>query len=63
MADEPKHWISGAVKRPGALRSALHVPAGKNIPASKLAEAARSKNPRIRKQATLAETFKNMRHK
>jgi hypothetical protein len=60
---EKKDWISGAVKRPGALRAALKVPAGKNIPASKLAEAARSKNPRMRRMASLAETFKHMRHK
>jgi len=31
-----KNWIAGAIKKPGALHSALGVPQGKNIPASKL---------------------------
>ena len=60
-----KHWMADAVKpsHRGALRSALHVPAGKKIPASKLASAERSKNPHMRKMASLAETFDKYRGK
>ena len=41
----------------GALHRSLKVPAGEKIPATKLAVALRSRNPRIKKMATLAETF------
>lgn len=58
-----KHWMAGAVKRPGALRAALHVPAGKNIPAAKIAQAAQSNNPRVRKMASLAQVFAKTRTK
>jgi hypothetical protein len=56
-------WIQGAIKRPGALHRALHVPEGEKIPAKKMAKAEHSENPRIRKEANLAETLKGMRHK
>ncbi len=58
---EKKHWMQGAVKHPGGLHRALGVPLDKNIPRSKIEEAARSKNPRIRKMASLAETFAKAR--
>jgi hypothetical protein len=53
------NWMAGAVKHPGALHKMLHVPAGKKIPAGKLAKAARSSNPLERKRASLAKTFKH----
>lgn len=31
------NWIAGSIKKPGALHSALGVPQGQKIPASKLA--------------------------
>ena len=52
-----KNWIAGAIKHPGALHKTLGVPAGKKIPASKLAEAARSSNPTTRRRAALAKTL------
>jgi hypothetical protein len=55
-------WIKGAIKRPGALHRALHVPAGEKIPAKKLAKAAHSKNERVRHEATLAKTLKGFHH-
>ena len=58
-----KHWIKSAIKRPGALHRALHVPQGEKIPADKLAKAKNSKNPRIRHEANLAETLKGMHPK
>ena len=59
---EKKGWTGDLDIAKGGLHRSLHIPADQKIPAARLAEAARSKNPRIRKQATLAETFKNMRH-
>jgi len=56
-----RNWIKGAIKHPGALHKQLGVPAGKKIPAAKLAAAARSKNPTERRRANLAKTLKGMR--
>jgi hypothetical protein len=53
-------WIQKAIKKPGALRSALGVKAGKTIPAKKLASAA--KKPGVMGQrARLAQTLKKMK--
>lgn len=60
MARGGRKWIQGAIKHPGALHRDLGVPQGKKIPASKLAKAAHSKNPTIRKRAALAKTLKGM---
>ena len=57
-----KHWIKGAIKRPGALHRALGVPEGEKIPEKKLAKAGHSDNPRLRKEAALAKTLKGMHH-
>ena len=53
-------WISKAIKKPGALRSALGVKAGKTIPAKKLAAAAK-KPGKLGQRARLAETLKGMK--
>jgi hypothetical protein len=55
-----KHWIQDMHMRKGALHKSLHVAEGKKIPASKLEKAEHSKNPTIRREAHLAETFKKM---
>lgn len=52
------NWIAGAIKKPGQLHRDLGVPQGQKIPASKLAAAAKSSNPTIRKRAILAKTLK-----
>lgn len=57
------NWMSGAVKKPGALHAALGVPKGQKIPASKLAAAAHSSNPKTRQRAALAQTFKKSAQK
>lgn len=54
------NWIAGAVKHPGALHRQLGVPQGQKIPAAKLATAARSGDPTLRRRASLAETFRQM---
>lgn len=54
-----KKWIQGAIKHPGALHKEMGVPAGKKIPAGKLAKAAHAKG-KLGKRARLAETLKSM---
>lgn len=56
-------WIQSAIKHPGSLHKALHVPEGKNIPSGKLAKAAHSENPALAKKANLAKTLKAMHRK
>ena len=53
-------WIQKAIKAPGALRKALRVPEGKNIPSGKLQKAAHSENPTLAKRANLAMTLKKL---
>ena len=55
-----KNWISGAIKKPGALHEELHVPKGKKIPEKKLEKAEKSGGKRG-KRARLAETLKHLR--
>ena len=52
-------WIQKAIKKPGALRKALGVKAGKTIPAGKLAAAAK-KPGKMAQRARLAQTLKKL---
>ncbi len=63
MAAKKKNWIAGAVKHKGALHRELGVPEGEKIPAKKMAKAAKSKNPKIKKQVALAKTLGKLRKK
>lgn len=54
-------FIKKAIKHPGALHRELGVPEGENIPAKKMAKAAKSKSPKIRKQVALAKTLERMK--
>jgi len=58
------HWMQGVAEHmhKGALHRALGVPAGDKIPQSKLAEGARSRSPKIRKEVGLAKAFASGRH-
>ena len=58
-----KNWIAGAIKHKGALHKELGVKQGEKIPESKLKKAERSKNPKLRKRANLAETLKGFKKK
>lgn len=53
-------WIQNAIKKPGALRSALKVKKGQTIPAKKLAAAAK-KPGKMGQRARLAQTLKGMK--
>ena len=57
-----KNWIAGAIKKPGALRKALGAKAGKNIPAGKLAKAAKA-GGKLGQRARLAQTLKGIKKK
>ena len=52
-------WIQNAIKKPGALRSALGVKEGKTIPAGKLAKAAKAPG-KMGQRARLAQTLKKL---
>lgn len=56
-----KNWIKEATKNKGGLHRSTGTPMGEKIPASKLAKAARSKSPRVRKEVTLAKTLAKVR--
>jgi len=60
-AKKDKKWIQGMDLKKGALRSELGVKKGKKIPAKKLAKAAKSSNPLLKKRAVLAENFRKMK--
>ena len=55
-----KNWIAGAIKKPGALRSALGAKPGQPIPAKKLAAAAK-KPGKMGQRARLAQTLKGLK--
>ena len=57
-----KHWIAGAIKKPGALRKELHIKKGEKIPASKLNSAAKKKG-KEGQRARLAKTLRKIGHK
>lgn len=57
-------WVKDAFSHnKGKLHSELGVPKDKKIPLSKLHKAEHSKNPTLRKRATLAETARNFNHR
>lgn len=60
MAANKKNWIQNAIKKPGQLHKDLGVPAGKKIPASKLAAAAK-KPGKVGQRARFAQTLKKMK--
>lgn len=52
-------WIQKAIKKPGALRSAMGVKSGEKIPAKKLAAAA-AKPGKMGQRARLAQTLRKL---
>lgn len=54
-----KNFIKSAIKHPGALHRDLGVPQGQNIPAAKLATAAKKKG-KVGQRARFAMTLKRM---
>jgi hypothetical protein len=56
-----KHFISAAIKHPGALHKQLGVATGKKIPLAKI-KAAAGKGGKLGQRARLAITLKGMKH-
>lgn len=59
-----KKWIQKALGKSGSkgkLHRELHVPINEKIPAKKMAKAAHSSNPKMRKQVNLARTLSGLR--
>ena len=54
-----KLWIKSAIQKPGSLRASLGTPEGKNIPAGKLAKAAKAPG-KTGQRARLAITLKKL---
>jgi len=54
------NWISGAIKKKGALHKELGVPQGKKIPSKKIKTAAK-KGGKLGERARLAETLSKFR--
>jgi hypothetical protein len=54
------YWIKDAIKKPGSLRKSLGVKEGQNIPAGKLAKAAKASG-KMGQRARLAQTLKKMK--
>jgi hypothetical protein len=52
-------WIQKAIKKPGALRSAMGVKKGEKIPAGKLAKAAKAPG-KMGQRARLAQTLRKL---
>jgi len=50
-------WIQKAIKKPGSLHKALHVPEGQKIPTKKLAVKS-TDSPKMAKRKTLAKTLR-----
>jgi hypothetical protein len=63
MADK---WMNpgghSIVKHPGKLHRDLHIPASQHISAARLQAAKHSRNPTIRHEASLAQTFRHTNH-
>jgi hypothetical protein len=53
-------WIQKAISKPGSLRKSLGVKEGQNIPAGKLAKAAKAPG-KMGQRARLAQTLKGLK--
>ena len=60
MPPKKKGWIAKATKNKGGLHRSLGVPAGKKIPAGRLAPKP-GDSPKVRKQKALAKTLGKMK--
>lgn len=58
-----KKFIQKMHMKKGALHKALGVPEGEKIPAKKMAKAAKSKSPLMKKRVALAKTLSKLRKK
>ena len=62
MSEGGGNWVADATRHKGALHKALGVPEGEKIPAKKMAKAAHSDSPKVRKEVGLAKTLASFHH-
>jgi len=55
------NWIAKATKNKGGLHRALGVKEGEKIPDKKMAKAAKSGSPKVKKEVALAKTLSKLR--
>lgn len=55
------NWMASPGIHPGGLHASLGVPQGQKIPPARIKAAENSPDEKVRKQATLAETFARYR--
>lgn len=60
-AHRDNDWIGGAIKHPGGLHKALHIPSGDKIPKDKMSKALHSDNKHIKRMADLAKTMEGFK--
>ena len=63
MPSAGRQWIAEATKNKGGLHRSLGVPEGRKLSAAEIEAATHSKDPKIRRQARLAQTLGKMRKK
>ncbi|HXI40681.1 MAG TPA: hypothetical protein VNH83_11910 [Bryobacteraceae bacterium] len=56
-----RRWMQNADISKGGLHRSLGIPEGQKIPAKRVEQATHSDDPKVRKQANLAETFNRYR--
>lgn len=55
------NWIKKAIQNKGGLHRSLGITQGTKIPTSKINKAAKSSNPKVKKEAILAKTLKGFK--
>ncbi len=63
MKKKSKKWIQGAIKHPGAFTEWCKKQGFSGATEECIAKGKKSKNPTVRKRATLAQTLKKMHKK
>jgi hypothetical protein len=63
MAKNKKDWIKGAVKKKGSFTSYCKKKGYKGVTDKCIKEGQKSKNPKTKKRANLAKTFRKMSKK
>lgn len=61
MSRSKKMFIAAATQNKGGLHRSLGIPMDKKIPVKKIQKAEHSKNPKIKKEAVLADTLSHLR--
>jgi len=63
MGRSRKNFIQEMHMKKGALHEQLHIPEGRKIPEARLHKAEHSRDPLLRKRATLADTLRHLHHR